>query len=163
MTVQEFLISHNAAPEQIHAAEGLSLLLEDMRLGLSGLGNIPMLPSYLTPDISVQPGDLCCVLDAGGTNLRTAMAVFTEDGSCRLEGLEKIPMPGTEGELSFSQFYEALAKPLRRLGHFHRVGFCFSYNMTMDKHLDGSLDFWCKEVQVPEAKRWPERFHRFHP
>ena len=151
MTVHEFLTAHNAAPEQIDAAESLSALLEDMALGLSGRGNIPMLPSYLTPDISVAPGDRCCVLDAGGTNLRTALAVFEGDGSCRLEGLEKIPMPGTEGELSFGQFYEALAKPLRKLGHFDRVGFCFSYNMTMDRSLDGPLDFWCKEVQVPEA------------
>ena len=151
MTIQEFLHNHHAAPEQIHAAESLSLLLEDMELGLSGHGNIPMLPSYLSPAISIPAGGRCCVLDAGGTNLRTALAVFDESGMCRLEQLTQQPMPGTKGELTFDAFYGALAEPLRRLGSFERVGFCFSYNTTMNRSLDGILDFWCKEVAVPEA------------
>lgn len=151
MTVQSFLNAHKASPEQIQGAEGLSALLEDMALGLAGGGNIPMIPSYLTPEIFVPAGARCCVLDAGGTNLRTALAVFQHDGTCRLEGLQKQPMPGTEGELSFPEFYGALAAPLRELGHFEQVGFCFSYNVTLDRTLDGNLDFWCKEVRVPEA------------
>lgn len=151
MTVNEFLTSHHAAPEQINGPECLSRLLEDMELGLSGRGNIPMLPSYLSPAIPVPSGGQCCVLDAGGTNLRTALAVFDKKGNCRLDHLTKQPMPGTQGELSFGAFYEALAAPLRRLGSFERVGFCFSYNATMNRNLDGVLDFWCKEVQVPEA------------
>ena len=78
MTTQEFLFNHNAAPEQIHAAESLTALLEDMERGLSGQGNIPMLPSYLNPRITISAGSQCCVLDAGGTNLRTALAIFDE-------------------------------------------------------------------------------------
>ena len=155
MTIQDFLTAHNAAPQQINAPESLSALLEDMISGLSGQGNIPMLPSYLAPDIPVPANARCCVLDAGGTNLRTALAVFEADGSCRLEQLQKQPMPGTEGELTFAEFYASLAKPLRQLNHYDRVGFCFSYNMTMDRTLDGPLDFWCKEVQVPEAVGHP--------
>ena len=155
MTVQEFLRSHNAAPEQIHALDNLAQLLCDMDRGLCGTGNIPMLPSYLCPAISIPAGAKCCVLDAGGTNLRAALATFDENGRCRLEHVYRQKMPGTEGELSFDAFYEAIAAPLRRLGDFRRVGFCFSYNTTMDRNLDGTLDFWCKEVQVPEAVGHP--------
>lgn len=155
MTTQEFLYNHNAAPEQIHAEESLAALLEDMEHGLSGEGNIPMLPSYLSPAISVPAGEHCCVLDAGGTNLRTARATFDENGTCHLEHLVRQPMPGTEGTLSFEEFYDMLAAPVRRLGHYERVGFCFSYNTTMGRDLDGTLDFWCKEVQVPEAVGHP--------
>ena len=151
MTVHEFLIRHRATPEQIHAEDSLSKLLKDMALGLSGQGNIPMLPSYLSPAISVPPGARCCVLDAGGTNLRTALAVFDETGNCRLEQLRKQPMPGTNGELSLEAFYRALAAPLLDIGDYERVGFCFSYNTTMNRDLEGILDFWCKEVQAPEA------------
>lgn len=151
MTTQEFLFKHNAAPEQIHAAESLTALLEDMERGLSGQGNIPMLPSYLNPRITIPAGSQCCVLDAGGTNLRTALAIFDETGSCRLEQIKKRPMPGTEGALSFDTFYGMLADPLRQLGHYEKVGFCFSFNITMGRTLDGPLDFWCKEVQVPAA------------
>ena len=155
MTTEEFLNHHHAAPAQICAEDSLAQLQEDMALGLSGQGNIPMLPSYLSPAISIPAGERCCVLDAGGTNLRTALAVFDETGNCQLEQLEKRPMPGTEGELSFDAFYSALAEPLRRLGDYDRVGFCFSYNTTMNRNLDGILDFWRKEVQVPEAVGHP--------
>lgn len=151
MTTQDFLNRHQATAAHIHSAESLAGLLEDMELGLSGQGNIPMLPSYLNPCISIPAGAQCCVLDAGGTNLRTALAVFDEAGNCRLEQIDKQPMPGTGGPLSFEAFYHTLAQPLRRLGHYERVGFCFSFNMTMERTLDGPLDFWCKEVQVPEA------------
>jgi len=81
--------------------------------------------------------------------------VFDEDGSCRLENLTRQPMPGTEGELTAAQLYKAMAEPVRSLGDFERVGFCFSYNVTLDRTLDGKLDFWCKEVRAPEAVGMP--------
>lgn len=151
MNVHDFLHAHGSAPSQIQGRACLDKLLDGMEQGLEGKGNIPMLPSFLSN--GVQPGreEMCCVLDAGGTNLRTAIARFDGEGNCLLEGLKVSPMPGTEGELTFREFYEALAEQIRPLGHFRRVGFCFSYNVTLDKNLDGNLDFWCKEVRVPEA------------
>lgn len=151
MTTLDFLAKHNALPDQICAEICLEMLLSDMDLGLAGQGNIPMLPSFLSSDIDIPSDARCVVLDAGGTNLRAALARFSEDGSCHLEGLQKMPMPGTEGELSCEELYAAMAAPLQQLGCFERVGFCFSYNVTMERSLDGTLDFWCKEVQVPEA------------
>ena len=67
MTIQDFLNRHQATAAHIHSAESLAGLLEDMKLGLSGRGNIPMLASYLNPCISIPAGAQCCVLDAGGT------------------------------------------------------------------------------------------------
>lgn len=150
MTTGQFMERHGASPEQIPARECLEELLHQMDEGLAGRGPIPMLPSYLTTPIRIPEGAVCCVLDAGGTNLRTARAVHGTDG-WRLEGLKKAPMPGTQGELSMEAFYDALAEPVRGLGDFERVGFCFSYNVSLDRALDGTLDFWCKEVRVPEA------------
>lgn len=150
MTISEFMSGHGAAAQQIDGQRCLEQLLEQMEDGLAGRGNIPMLPSYLSTRIPVPEGAVCCVLDAGGTNLRTARAVL-EGGVWRLEGLRKAPMPGTEGELSGGAFYEALAVPVRALGEYGKVGFCFSYNVSLGRSLDGTLDFWCKEVRVPEA------------
>ena len=155
MTILEFMNCHGAGPEQIDASASLEQLLGDMELGLNREGNIPMLPSYLSAEGKMPSGDCCAVLDAGGTNLRTARAMFDEDGVCRLESLTKQPMPGTEGELTAAQLYEAMAEPVRSLGNFGRVGFCFSYNVTLDRALDGKLDFWCKEVRAPEAVGMP--------
>lgn len=151
MTILEFMNRHGASPEQIDADAALARLMDAMELGLAGKGEIPMLPSYLSAEGKVPAERRCAVLDAGGTNLRTARAVFDKDGTCRLEGLHKQPMPGTEGELTAAQLYEAMAEPVRKLGSFERVGFCFSYNVTLDRTLDGKLDFWCKEVRAPEA------------
>ena len=151
MTVQEFMHRHGAAAEQIDETAALSRLMQEMELGLAGEGKIPMLPSYLSAEAEIPAGSSCAVLDAGGTNLRTARAVFDEKGSCHLTELKKRPMPGTGGEMTASALYEAMAEPVRKLGSFHRVGFCFSYNVTLERTLDGKLDFWCKEVRCPEA------------
>lgn len=150
MTVWEFMANHGAAPEQIDADSSLELLLKAMENGLAGKGNIPMLPSYLPARISVPEGARCAVVDAGGTNYRSALASF-ERGIWEISGLSVQPMPGTREELGFDAFYEAAAAPVRKLGIYQKVGFCFSYNVTMNRDLDGTLDFWCKEVRAPDC------------
>lgn len=150
MREYEWMLAHAAAPEQIDAPGCLRALMGQMEEGLCGRGRIPMLPSYLGSRIAVPEGAACTVMDAGGTNLRTARAVY-RGGSWTLQELEKTAMPGTEGELSFRAFYDALARPLKRLGDTGRVGCCFSYNVSLGRELDGVLDFWCKEVRVPGA------------
>lgn len=150
MTIAHMMKHAGADAAGIDAPACLKELLNQMDEGLAGRGRIPMLPSYLTTDIPVPEGAACCVADAGGTNFRTARAVFRR-GQWMLEELARVPMPGTEGELSFDSFYAALAAPLSRLGSLERVGLCFSYNVSLDRTLDGRLDFWCKEVRVPEA------------
>jgi len=149
MHVQEFLRIHRLCPEQLDTEAALTRLMADMEKGLRGEGNIPMLPSYLPGDIPLPKNTACRVLDAGGTNLRAARAVFDDAGNCQIEELTTVPMPGTRGPLSFDAFYEALAQAAR--GIEPRIGFCFSYNVELDASLDGRLLAWCKEVQVPGA------------
>ena len=150
MKIMDFMLRHRAAPEQIDTQMCLNQLLERMEAGLSGEGNIPMLPSFLSGSIRIPVGAVCAVMDAGGTNYRTANAKLTGDGWV-LSGLQVRPMPGTEGELDFDAFYEAMAEPVRQLDSYRKVGFCFSYNVTLGRELDGNLDFWCKEVRAPEC------------
>ena len=151
MTVFDFLTVHALCPEQIPAEECLGKLLEEMELGLRGQGRIPMLPSYLSASILPPRNSRCCVLDAGGTNLRAGLAVFDEDGVCHIHHLQQGPMPGTQGPVSAGAFYDSLANWARNTGETQRIGLCFSYNVLLERHLDGILEAWCKEVQVPEA------------
>ena len=155
MDIQDFLRQHKLNPETIDGPTCLAHLLRQMDRGLAGEGNIPMIPSYLSLHTRPVSGEACCVLDAGGTNLRVAKAVFKEDGSCTLAGLKKNPMPGTQGELTFDEFYGALAERVRETGCPERVGLCFSYNVLQERNLDGILHSWCKEVRVPEAPGKP--------
>lgn len=155
MPIQEFIRRHGLAPEQTDANGCLALLLQQMEQGLAGRGNIPMIPSYLSPDTRGKPGCPVCVMDAGGTNLRIARAEFAPDGSCTLSQLCKVPMPGTEKALSCEEFYATLAAYTRQTGCPERIGLCFSYNVLLDRDLDGILESWCKEINVPDAPGKP--------
>lgn len=151
MTVQSFLARYALTPEGIDGEAALETLLAHMELGLAGKGNIPMLPSYLRTDLQAPRGRRCCVLDAGGTNLRAALAEFDENGNCHISNVEKCPMPGSREILECGEFYDILAEKVRGTGMDSRIGFCFSYNLEMGPDLDGTLLAWCKEIRVPEA------------
>ncbi len=155
MDMKSFLFRHKLDPGCIDGPGCLEQLLHQMELGLAGKGNIPMIPSYLSLDTHPGVGEPCCVLDAGGTNLRVAKAVFTEDGSCAMSGFMKTAMPGTQGELTFDEFYGTLADYAAQTGCPERIGLCFSYNVLQERNLDGILHSWCKEVRVPDAPGKP--------
>lgn len=151
MLLSEFIARHALAPESIDTQLCVKQLLKEMEDGLAGKGNIPMIPSWLPAHIQPETEVPCCVLDAGGTNLRIARAEFDSQGKCRLSSLVKTAMPGTQGELHCAEFYRQLAEHVRASGSPERIGFCFSYSVVMNRELDGILDAWCKEVRVPDA------------
>lgn len=155
MDINAFLEYHKLSPHSIDGPGCLEALLGQMEAGLAGRGKIPMIPSYLSPDTRPTPGVPCCVMDAGGTNLRVAAAVFDDAGNCTLSGLRKTAMPGTREELSFQDFYGTLAQLARDTGYPEKIGLCFSYNVLLERNLDGILHSWCKEVKVPEAPGKP--------
>ena len=146
-----FLRRHGAHPDQIRGEEALTALLSKMEEGLAGEGNIPMIPAYLPAEIPVPRGEKCIVLDAGGTNLRIAEAVFGPDGAYAVRGLKKLPMPGSQGSVTKADFFAGLAAEVLALGEPERVGFCFSYNVDIEASLDGRLIAWCKEIDAPEV------------
>jgi len=150
-----FLKKHKHSADDLPSALCLQELLREMEHGLAGDSSIPMLPSFLSTDIHPVCNERCWILDAGGTNLRSASAYFDEAGKCHIEQLVVIPMPGTDVELSKEAFYEALASQLRWRNTAEKIGFCFSYNVDMDRELDGKLLAWCKEVRVPGAVGHP--------
>lgn len=149
--IYEFLSRHGALPEQIRGQEAVNDLIAAMEDGLRGCGNIPMLPAFLPPLIPVPRGESCCVVDAGGTNLRIAPARFDEEGRCQVSAFQKRPMPGSVGRVSREAFFQGLAQAILECGDSDRIGFCFSYNVDMDADLDGRLIAWCKEIDAPEV------------
>lgn len=155
MDVLEFLQQHTLLPSQIPAEACLSHLMWEMELGLRGEGNIPMLPSYLSASVGSVQNRSCCVLDAGGTNLRAAKASFDGSGNCRIESIVRVPMPGTLAPMGKQEFYDSLARLAEGTGCPERIGLCFSFNVQMEPDLDGTLLGWCKEIQVPEAVGQP--------
>lgn len=151
MNVREFVEKYALEPERIDADACMAELLVQMGLGLEGKGDLPMIPSYLSLDTVPQAEVPCCIMDAGGTNLRTAKALFREDGSCELSGVSRQTMLGSGKALSYREFYGELAELARKTGCPERIGLCFSYNVEQERTLDGRLLGWCKEIRVPEA------------
>ena len=77
--VRVFLTRHNMEPERIDLAETTAAFLGEMELGLRGReSSLKMLPTYLTADGVLPMDEPAAVIDAGGTNFRTALVSFTE-------------------------------------------------------------------------------------
>ncbi|MDR0637955.1 MAG: hexokinase [Spirochaetaceae bacterium] len=142
----------------------LDVLIKDFRLdmerGLRGEKSfMPMLPTYLSPAARVPAGKKVLALDAGGTNLRAALARFDAAGKATVEHVEKAPMPGTRGPIGKEAFFDeiaALAAPILEgnpggIGGIDGIGFCFSYPMEMTAEGDGILLAFSKEVDAPEV------------
>jgi hexokinase len=61
-------------------------------------------------------------------------------------------MPGLEGEISKTEFFDTIAGYIRPLVEkSDRIGFCFSYPTEILPDKDGRLLQFCKEVQAPEV------------
>ena len=129
---------------------------EEMDKGLEREGpivevSIPMIATYLDPEIKVKTNEKVIVIDAGGTNLRVGLAYF--DGkNWIIEDVKEDKMPGIEREFGKDEFFDYIAirtKPL--LDKAKNIGFCFSYRVGMDESLDGSLISWAKEIKAREV------------
>ena len=132
-------------------------VLDEMERGLAGLdSSLPMIPAYISPVSRISPGKTVIALDAGGTNLRSALVKFNENGKAVTLKSCKAPMPGTSGRLSADAFFDGIADVCVPLiegaaDKIDGIGFCFSYNMEITKETDGILRAFSKEIDAPEV------------
>jgi len=127
----------------------------DIERGLSGKeSSLAMIPSYIEPVTHIPPGKTVLALDAGGTNLRTSLVQFNENGEAAAHGTVKTPMPGTSGNVSAQQFFDKIADaalPLLKEKKVEGIGFTFSYPMEITTDADGILLAFSKEVDAPDV------------
>jgi hexokinase len=114
---------------------------------------VAMLPAWLAPPRAGLHGDAVAI-DAGGTNLRAAHVVASEDGDVRIAGrIQEEPLPGAAGrpEATLDDFFAAHARLVSRLGAPQGlpIGYCFSYPTAVRTDGDAVLLRWTKEVRVP--------------
>ena len=132
-------------------------VLIEMEQGLKGAPScLPMIPAYIRPVSQVTPGKTVIALDAGGTNMRSALVKFDENGKAVAEETIKVAMPGINGSLSAEAFFDEIAAVtaphIEKAGDkVEGIGFCFSYNMEITKEADGILMGFSKEVDAPEV------------
>ena len=127
----------------------VSAFLSEMDKGLSHEpSSLRMIPAYVRLGGKVSDRDAAVVLDAGGTNFRSALV----SGRGEIKDRLNRPMPGTRGEVGKAEFYAAFAEEVRRLrgrATVSRIGWCFSYTCEATPDLDARLLEWSKNIRAP--------------
>ena len=150
--VSAFLSRHNFV-QHIDLNSFADALLCDMNNGINGRkSDEDMIRTWATPPAKSVCGKKVIVIDAGGTNFRSCLVTFDENGTPSISNLEKTSMPGIEKELSFKEFFDQFAENLEHLkNQSDSIGFCFSYPTEITKDGDGILLGFSKEVKAPEV------------
>ena len=145
----DFLSRHGMLPEAVNPMEYTEPMLRDMWKGLRGEeASMAMIPTYLSNEGAVAAGSCAVVIDAGGTNFRSALLRFTEDGY-ELEGLKKQPMPGIAKPCTWEEFVSFVADNVQPfMDKTDVIGFCFSYSAVIMPNMDGRVNRIDKEVVV---------------
>ena len=138
-------------------------VLYDMRLGLFGSDSCwcvkkgdsagqDMIKTWMLPPNEKPRDKSVIVIDAGGTNFRSCLVTFDENGDYTISDFKKTSMPGIERELSKTEFFSQIADNIDYLKNkADRIGFCFSYAMRITEDGDGIPIAFSKEVKAQEV------------
>ena len=151
-TAFDFLDRHGMSPERIVPSQWAPRMRDNMERGLGGdTSALPMIPTYLKMDGAVPKNRRVIVIDAGGTNFRSALAGFTEKGF-ETEELSKCSMPGIGEPATWEEFIRFVAERIMPLtDRAGSIGFCFSYMADITPEIDGRVVRIDKEVVVNGA------------
>lgn len=152
--VKEFLGNMNMFYEQVDMEKAYGHFLEEMDAGLrGGDSSLRMIPTFIENDSEIPVNEKVIVMDAGGTNFRTALIHFDENRKVVIDSFTKAPMPGSKGILTFDEFFDTLVRAIEDIAEESgKIGFCFSYPTEITPDRDGRLIRFCKEVKVPEVE-----------
>ena len=111
-------------------------MCDEMKRGLLGEeSSYPMIPTYLSVEGKIADGEPVAVIDAGGTNFRSALVHF-ENGRCVEEHLKKCGMPGVEKPVTWQEFITFVADQVEELMPYtDRIGFCFPIQQRLPQTL----------------------------
>ncbi|MGI5888027.1 MAG: hexokinase [Oscillospiraceae bacterium] len=126
-----------------------------MKDGLSGSPeSLLMIPTYIPVDGTVKNGQKVLVIDAGGSNLRTAAVTFNDFGKALISDFEKHPMIGKEGySVTADEFFDRLAGYIAPYcSQTDRIGFCFSFPSEIYPNRDGRIINFNKDVLITGAE-----------
>lgn len=148
----EFMARHNMTADRIELDTCTKAFYEEMLTGLKQeLETAPMIPTYLRGEKQVPKNRKVAVIDAGGTNFRTALVSFTDAGAV-IEKLEKHDMPGLHEPADWTDFISHTAKSILPLmDEAESIGFSFSYAAEITPEKDGRVIGITKQVDIRNA------------
>ena len=124
-------------------------MCSEMERGLRGEeSSYPMIPTFLKSGGTIPEDRYVAVIDAGGTNFRSALAHF-RNGTCVIEQTRKSGMPGIGKPVSWEEFISFAADSIEAFMRYtDLIGFCFSYSAEITPEIDGRVICIDKEVTV---------------
>lgn len=158
--VNSFLGRNNFSISSPDVNAVINTMLYDMEEGLkkdpenppTQGSSLDMIPTWVNPPESSPKNKSVIVIDAGGTNFRSCLVSFDEKGLPSISDMQKTAMPATDREYSKKEFFETIASFLDHLKNkASRIGFCFSYAMTITPEGDGKVIQFSKEIKAKEV------------
>ena len=152
-SVASFLKKHHF-PLSVSERSIVDSLLSDMKVGLENPENAfqDMISTWFLPPETTPKNASVIVIDAGGTNFRSCLVHFSADGVPCISEFRKTKMPGVECALTKKTFFSAIADNIAYLkDKAERIGFCFSYPMTITQDGDGIVRAFSKEIKADEV------------
>lgn len=152
--VTNFLKKYGMHYADIDIEGQLKLFTEEMINGLEGRqSSLKMYPTYIEFNNKIPKNEPVIVLDAGGTNLRSAVFYFDADKKPVVAKYRQTLMPGLKNEVSKDQFFDTLADSISDiLYESERIGFVFSYPIEIFSNKDGRLVRFTKEIKAKEVE-----------
>ena len=148
-SVKDFIKAAGIGPNQTDRESFSRAFRAEMARGAARRGgSLAMIPTYLSAQGRLKPGDLAAAVDFGGTNFRAALVSIGTEGA-RLEEYSSQPSPGKNGAMrweDFLAFTADCARPLLR--HTDKLGLCISFPTTITPEGDGLIHHFTKEIDI---------------
>lgn len=148
-SVRTFIEAAGIGPNQTDRDSFVSAFRREMARGAARQSStLAMIPTYLSAQGRLKPGDLAIAVDFGGTNFRTALVSMRAEGA-RLEEYSSQPSPGKDGAMNWEQFLSFTANCVRPLlRHTDKMGLCISFPTTITPEGDGLIHHFTKEIEI---------------
>ena len=132
----------------------IRLFIEEMVNGLEGRqSSLKMFPTFIEFKKKIPKNKPVIVLDAGGTNLRSAVFYFDADKKPAITKYRQTLMPGLKNEVSREEFFNTIADSISDiLNESENIGFVFSYPIEIFPNKDGKLIWFTKEIKAKEVE-----------
>lgn len=153
-TVTGFLRKYGMYSGDIDIQKYTDLFLEEMNKGLRDEeSSLKMFPTFIQFCNRIPINKPVIVLDAGGTNLRSAVVTFNEKNKPVIRDLKQSYMPGLKSEVSKSEFFKTIVENIKDIiDRSDSIGFVFSYPIEIYPNRDGKLIYFTKEIQAKEVE-----------
>jgi len=132
----------------------VDLFLDEMQRGLKGEeSSLKMFPTFIQFRNKIPVGRSVIVLDAGGTNFRSAVITFNNKNEPVIQKLKQSYMPGLKSEVSKDEFFRIIIENIRDIiDESENIGFVFSYPIEIYPNGDGKLIYFTKEIKAKEVE-----------